>query len=112
LDRPTAREQRLAVVIAKMRRQLGDRAQVQPPVGQHGQDAGEPPRHPRDRDAEKGLRLGKAESRSRIHEHRLTRLTAIEPSPVDLGQMPDELRLDPPSAPDDLLQPREQCIIG
>ena len=38
-----ARQERFDVLLAKMRRQLGDRAQVKATVGQHAEDDGEAP---------------------------------------------------------------------
>jgi len=44
--------------------------------------------------------------------HRRTGLPKIQPTPVHLCQVPDQLRLDSTTAPDHLLEPSEQNIVG
>jgi len=107
-----AREQRLVILLAKVRRQRGDGAHVETPVGQHREHDREPAREAGDRDPEVRLGLRKMEPRHGVDMHRWTGLEEVEPASVHLGEVPDELGLDSPSTPEDLGQTREQGVIG
>ncbi len=112
-DRCAARpSKRLGVVLTQVRRQLRDRAQVKAPIGQHGEHEREPSRQASRRDPKVRLGVRKVQPRRRIHMHRRTGLAKVQLSPVHLGQMPDQLRLDPTTAPDQIGEPSEQNIVG
>ena len=107
-----AREQPLGVVLAQMRRQLGDGAQVKPPVGEHLEYQRESSRQPGRSDPKVRLGIRQVQLRRRVDVHRWTRLAKIELPPVHLGQMPDQVCLDATTAPDKLGDASEQKIVG
>jgi hypothetical protein len=76
------------------RRQLGDSAEVEPAVGEHGQEHRVLPRGSRRGDPQIGLGLREVEDLRAVGEHRGSGVAGIEPSLVHLGDVGDEIALD------------------
>jgi hypothetical protein len=105
-------EQSLSIDRVEMRSEHGDRRQVEAAIREHRKDNGKPPRHPSHRDAQVGLCVGQMKPRGRVDMHGRARFSCMKPSPVHLGQMPDQLSLATPGSPNDLLEAGQQRIIG
>jgi hypothetical protein len=79
---PGPLQEGLPVLQGQVRRQLGDGGQVQPPVGQQGQEEGMLPRGAGGGDPDVGLGLGKVEELGAVREHRGRGFAGVEPAPV------------------------------
>ncbi len=79
-----AGEQSFGVVLAKVRRQLGDGAQMQTAIREHVEKQREAARGPRAGDAQVGLVLGQVQHLPAVAEHRSARFAEVELAGVDL----------------------------
>ena len=87
-----ALEESLPVLQGEVRPELRDGRQVQPPVGQHGQEVGMLSRGAGGGDAEVGLGLGEVEDLGAVREHRCARLS--------LGKGEDDVAIPKPYSGD------------
>lgn len=93
-------------------RELRRPAQVQAPVGQHREQDRMPPRRAGHRDPQVRLVLGEVERPGAVREQRRERLPGVEPPLVHLGELRDQLGLDPPRLPDAPREPPQQLVVG
>ena len=95
-----------------MRSQPLDTREVKPPVGQHRKQHGVLAGRSRHGDAEVGRTLGQVKDLGAVDEHRRCGLPKVEPAPVDLGDVSDQLGLDATAAADVLPETAQELIIG
>lgn len=105
-------EEGVTVCRCEVRGQLCDAAQVEATRRQQGQEHRMLPGSPRHRDPQVGLVLREVKDVGRVREHRRRRLPSVEPTGVHLGDVGDQVRLDPPRPSDELAQPMQQLLIG
>jgi hypothetical protein len=105
-------EKHLAVLLSEVRRQLGDPAQVKPPVAQHGKDHGVLARGPGHGDAQVGLGLREAQGLRAVGEHGGEGFMGVEASLVHLGDVGDEVPLDAARLGEDLPQAAQEIVVG
>ena len=99
------------VIDRAVRGQPGDGVEVQSSVGQHGEQDRMATRGAGDGDAQVGLPLREVEAFPAVREHGRTRLAKVEPAAVDLGDVQDEVDLDPPRVGDHGRETAEQVIV-
>ena len=102
----------LAVLRGQVRRQLRDGRQVQPPVGEQGQEEGMLSRGAGGGDAEVGLGLGEVEDLGAVREHRGRGFAGVEPAPVDLADVSDEVGLVATGPTEEIRQATEEIVVG
>jgi hypothetical protein len=89
-------EENRSILGSEDRGQQRDPAQVDPSVPQHLQEPGVLPAGPGHVDAQAGLGLREVEHLHAVGEHRRHGLPGVGPPGVDLGDVGDEVGLDPP----------------
>ena len=105
-------EQGLPVLGGEVRGELRDRGQVQPPVGQHGEEERVLPRGAGRGDPEVGLGLREVEDLGAIRKHRRAGLAGVETPRVDLANVSDEVGLVAPGLLDQVRHVTEQLVVG
>ncbi len=105
-------QESLPVLHGQVRRQLRDGRQVQPPVGQHGQEEGMLSRGAGGGDPEVGLGLGEVEDLGAVREHRGRGFAGVEPARVDLANVSDEVGLVATGLTEQIRQATEQLVVG
>ena len=102
----------LPVLRGQVRRQLRDGGQVQPSVGEQGEEEGMLSRGAGGGDAEVGLGLGEMEDVGAVREHRGRGFPGVEPAPVDLANVSDEVGLVATGPTEEIRQAPEQIVVG
>ena len=105
-------QKRLPVVSREVGRQVGDPAQVKPPVAQHRKDHRVLARGSGHGDAQVGLGLREVQGLRAVGEHGGEGFTSVEASLVHLGDVGDEVGLDAARLGEDLGQAAEEIAVG
>jgi hypothetical protein len=96
----------------EVRRQLGDRGQVKTAIRRHRQEHRVLPGRARHRDAKVGLLLGEVKGGPAVDEQRRKGRAGVGPSLVHLGEVSDDVDLNPPRLARQLGQASEQFVVG
>ena len=102
----------LLVLRGQVRGELRDGRQVQPSVGEHGQEEGMLSPGAGGGDAEVGLGLGEVEDLGAVREHRGRGFARVEPSTVDLADVRDEVGLVATGPSEQIRQAPEELVVG
>jgi hypothetical protein len=105
-------EQRLRVLAGQVRSQPGDPAQVQPAVAQHVQQGRALAGGPGHGDAQVGFVRAEGEHTPPVLEHRRADFVGVQPAPLDLADVGDDVGLAPPRLPHELGQLMEKVLVS
>ncbi len=106
-----AGQDRGRVLVGEVRSQQRDAGEMQPSVAQHLQQRRVSSRGPCDHDAETGFRLRQVQLLDAVVEHRRARLAQEKAPRIDLGDVGDQVGLDPARVAEDRGEPLEQVAV-
>ncbi len=105
-------EDGVPVVGGEVRGELGDGGEVEPPVGEHGEEDRVLARRPGGGDAQVGLGLGEVEPLGAVGEHGRRGLAGVEPACVDLADVGDEVGFVASRLAQDVGEAEEELAVG
>ena len=102
----------LPVVGGQVRGELGDGGEVEPPVGEHGEEDRVLARRPGGGDAQVGFGLGEVEPLGAVGEHGRRGLAGVEPACVDFADVGDEVGFAASRLAQDVGEAEEELAVG
>ena len=106
------REDGVPVVGGEVRGELGDGGEVEPPVGEHGEEDRVLARRPGGGDAQVGFGLGEVEPLGAVGEHGRRGLAGVEPACIGLGDVRDEFGFVASRLAQDVGEAEEDLAVG
>ena len=105
-------EDGLPVVGGEVRGELGNGGEVEPPVGEHGEEDRVLSRRPGGGDAQVGFGLGEVEPLGAVREHGRRGLAGVEPACVDLAYVSHEVGFAASRLAQDVGEAEEELAVG